>query len=304
MDHNNRSLMTVAGLLLAGLFIVGLAVVTSKPFQEKMAATEVVHEVASETNASDAADEAPSEVADEKPAAAHEESGQTAEASPAEDAEETASEPADEPPSAVAAAEDAPTAEDEAAETESEAASAEEVAAEAESEATGAAEEAIAAGEALCCKKGDTTPPLELVQQVPPGGLHNPYDWKKVKDESPEDYLVKQFRLPGCNECHGGGGGGGFCPALSQGVWFWGNTDDVLFRLIAVGSKALEEQGFERIQWGTVKAPMPEMGHVIKTSDHLWKIVSFIRSINPPGTNPPEKVIPGRWKAPEEKSAD
>ena len=36
------------------------------------------------------------------------------------------------------------------------------------------------------------------------------------------------------------------------------------------------------------------MGHTIKTADHLWKIIAFIRSINPPGTNPPEKLIPGR----------
>jgi hypothetical protein len=40
-----------------------------------------------------------------------------------------------------------------------------------------------------------------------------------------EEDLVKQFRLPGCNECHGGNGGGGICPALTQGVWFWGNTE-------------------------------------------------------------------------------
>jgi len=103
--------------------------------------------------------------------------------------------------------------------------------------------------------------------------------------------LVKQFRLPGCNECHGGGG---FCPALSQGVWFWGNTDDVLFRLITIGSPELQKQGFTRYQYGTVKGPMPAMGHTIPTSDQLWKIIAFIRSINPPGTNPPEKVIPGK----------
>jgi len=119
------------------------------------------------------------------------------------------------------------------------------------------------------------------------------------------DYLVKQYQLPGCNECHGGDGGGGFCPALSQGVWFWGNTDDVLFRLIALGSAELEKQGWARYQYGTVKAPMPEMGQVIKTSDHLWKIISFIRSINPPGTNPPEKVIPGKYTPPvEERQAE
>ena len=76
-----------------------------------------------------------------------------------------------------------------------------------------------------------------------------------------------------------------------------------MFRLIAWGSKVLEDQGFKRYQYGTVKAPMPEMGHVIKTSDHLWKIIFFIRSINRPGTNPPEKVIPGKYTPPVEDSA-
>jgi hypothetical protein len=215
-------------------------------------------------------------------------------------------------------AEEDAVAEDEAAAAEEEQAAAEDKAAAAEEERIAAADEAAAkeekppedkadpAGDAACCKQGDTTPPIELAKQVPPGGLHNPYDWQKLKEEHSDnpDYLVKQFRLPGCNECHGGGGGGGFCPALSQGVWFWGNTDDVLFRLIALGSADLEKQGFERIQWGTVHAPMPMMGHVIKTSDHLWKIIAFIRTINPPGTNPPEKVIPGRYTPPGEKKPE
>lgn len=152
--------------------------------------------------------------------------------------------------------------------------------------------EGAPAGEAACCKAGDTTPPTELVKQVPPGQLHSPYqDYAKLaKDEE----LVKVFRLPGCNECHGGGGGGGMCPALTQGVWFWGNTDDVLFRLATLGSAELEKSGFTRIQFGSVHAPMPPMGFSVKTSDELWKIIAFIRSINPPGSNPPEKVIPGR----------
>jgi len=143
-----------------------------------------------------------------------------------------------------------------------------------------------------CCKAGDTTPPNELVEKVPPGGLHSPYqDYAKLaKDEE----LVKKFRLPGCNECHGGTGGGGFCPALTQGVWFWGNTDDVLFRLATLGSAELEKRGFVRYQYGSVHAPMPPMGFSVKTSDDLWKIIAFIRSVNPPGANPPEKVIPGK----------
>ena len=144
-----------------------------------------------------------------------------------------------------------------------------------------------------CCKAGDATSPTELVAKVPLGQLHSPYpDYAKLAKDDPD--LVKQFRLPGCNECHGGTGGGGFCPALSQGVWLWGNTDDVLFRLITLGSAALEKQGFKRYQYGTVQAGMPAMGVTIPTSDQLWKIIAFIRSINPPGANPPEKVVPGQ----------
>ncbi len=81
-------------------------------------------------------------------------------------------------------------------------------------------------------------------------------------------------------------------PPLTQGVWFWGNTDDVLFRLVTLGSADLEKQGYTRLSYGSVHAPMPPMGMTIKTSDDLWKIIAFIRSINPPGTNPPGNVLP------------
>jgi mono/diheme cytochrome c family protein len=162
-----------------------------------------------------------------------------------------------------------------------------------------ATEDKATGEEVVCCKAGDATPPTELVKLVPPGGLHSPYpDYAKMAQDDPD--LVKQFRLPGCNECHGGTGGGGMCPALTQGVWFWGNTDDILFRLVTLGSAELEKSGFIRYQYGSVHAPMPPMGFSVKTSDELWKIIAFIRSINPPGTNPPEKVIPGRYTPPEE----
>ena len=153
--------------------------------------------------------------------------------------------------------------------------------------------EATPSGEkgGTCCKAGDTTPPTELVKQVPKGQLHSPYsDYAKLAKDDPD--LVKQFRLPGCNECHGGTGGGGICPAVTQGVWFWGNTDDVLFRLVTLGSVDLEKEGYTRLTYGTVHAPMPPMGAAIKTSDQLWKIIAFIRLINPPGSNPPDKVLP------------
>ena len=56
-----------------------------------------------------------------------------------------------------------------------------------------------AAGDVKCCEKGDETPPFDLIAKVPPGGLHNPYDWRELKEEHADnpDYLVKQFRLPG-----------------------------------------------------------------------------------------------------------
>ena len=153
--------------------------------------------------------------------------------------------------------------------------------------------------EEKCCKKGDRTPPFKLLAETPPGELNNPYDWRELaaENEKDPDYLVKQFRAPGCGQCHGANGGGKFCPTLNKGVWSWGNTDDVLFRLIALGSVELEKQGWTRYQQGEIKAPMPEMGQVVKTSDQLWRIVSYIRSINP-GANPPEKVLPGKYTPP------
>jgi mono/diheme cytochrome c family protein len=172
----------------------------------------------------------------------------------------------------------------------------EEKAEEKKEEAAGTEEkkEEAAGKEEECCKAGDTTPPTELVKRVPPGHLHSPYqDYAAL---AKEHELVKDFRLPGCNECHGGTGGGGFCPALTQGIWFWGNTDDVLFRLVTLGSAELEKSGFDRLQYGSVHAPMPPMGFSVKTGDDLWKIIAFIRSINPPGTNPPEKIVNPRMR--------
>ena len=66
----------------------------------------------------------------------------------------------------------------------------------------------------------------------------------------------------------------------------------MLFRLVTLGSVDLEKQGYKRLSYGTVHAPMPAMGATIKSADQLWKIIAFIRSINPPGANPPEKVLP------------
>jgi mono/diheme cytochrome c family protein len=134
-----------------------------------------------------------------------------------------------------------------------------------------------------CCKPGDTTPPPELVAKTPKGQLKSPYqDFAKVAEDGHH-----QFIRPGCNECHGGTGGGGICPPLTQGVWFWGSDDDTLFRLVTLGTAGLQNGGYQRLGEGTVKGPMPAMGNLIQTSDDLWKIIAWIRSINPPPSPPP-----------------
>ena len=146
-----------------------------------------------------------------------------------------------------------------------------------------------ASKDGACCKPGDTTPPPELVANTPKGQLKSPYqDFAKVAEDGHH-----QFMLPGCNECHGGTGGGGICPPLNQGVWFWGSDDDTLFRLVTLGSQALQKEGYQRLGEGTVKGPMPPMGTFIKTSDDLWKIIAWVRSINPP-PSPPLSPPPDR----------
>jgi len=137
-----------------------------------------------------------------------------------------------------------------------------------------------------CCEIGNTTPPTELVKEVPKGQLKSPYkDFAKVAQEGHQ-----QFLNAGCNGCHGGTGGGGMCPPLDQGVWFFGDKDDTLFRLITLGSDGLQKEGFKRLRSGAVQGPMPSMGSAIPTSDDLWKIIAWIRSITPPPT--PVRVIP------------
>jgi mono/diheme cytochrome c family protein len=145
---------------------------------------------------------------------------------------------------------------------------------------------APAGGDAgACCKADDTTPPLDLIKATPKGGLHNPY-----KDKVAEMTEVghKKYLSAGCNGCHGGGGGGGMCPPLTNDTWVYGPDDDTLFRLIAEGSDGLKANGYHRVKQEVVVGPMPPFGGIIKTSDDMWKIITWIRSVNPSSaTKPP-----------------
>jgi mono/diheme cytochrome c family protein len=135
-----------------------------------------------------------------------------------------------------------------------------------------------AAAASQCCKAGDTTPPLDLVKSTPKGGLHNPYDDQidAIKDEG--HHLFLSFS---CNGCHGGGGGGGMCPPLTNETWVYGPDDDTLFRLVSLGSDDLQKDGYKRIHQEVVVGPMPPFGNIIKTSDDLWKVIAWMRSVNP-----------------------
>ena len=135
------------------------------------------------------------------------------------------------------------------------------------------------AGEAAPAEaSGDSTPPLELVKKTEKGQLKNPYN-DKIKAIA--DGGHKKYISAGCNGCHGGGGGGGMCPPLTNDTFVYGADDDTLFRLIALGSDELQKQGYKRVKHEVVTGPMPPFGQIIKTSDDLWKIIAFIRSVNP-----------------------
>jgi len=122
--------------------------------------------------------------------------------------------------------------------------------------------------------------PIDTAKSAAKGSLKSPYpDFAKVADEGHQ-----KFTAAGCNGCHGGTGGGGMGPPLTNQVWVYGKDDDTLFRLVALGSDELQKQGYSRIGTETVVGPMPQMGGVVKSNDDLWKIIAWIRSVNPSST--------------------
>jgi mono/diheme cytochrome c family protein len=123
---------------------------------------------------------------------------------------------------------------------------------------------------------GETRTPLELVNAVEKGKLKNPYtDNPDAIAEGKKLYLGNS-----CNGCHGGGGGGGMCPSLTNETWVYGSDDDTLFRLITLGSVNLKgQQGYKAIAKETVTGPMPPYQDIIKDTDKLWKIITYVRSV-------------------------
>ena len=123
------------------------------------------------------------------------------------------------------------------------------------------------------------TTPLERAASTPKGQLKSPYaDFASVAEEGHRKYMAA-----GCNGCHGGGGG--MAAPLTNPVWIYGDDDDTLFRVIALGTGKLSpgdafgKQGYIRKGSEFVVGPMPPFGEIIKTDDDLWKIIAWIRSV-------------------------
>ena len=120
----------------------------------------------------------------------------------------------------------------------------------------------------------DKMTPLELVATTPKGALRNPSpDSGSAAEEGHKLYMSFD-----CSSCHGGGG---MAAPLTNPIWIYGNDDDTLFRLIALGTVEFQKLGYRRKGSEFVVGPMPPFGETIKTDDDLWKIIAWIRSVNP-----------------------
>jgi mono/diheme cytochrome c family protein len=144
----------------------------------------------------------------------------------------------------------------------------------------GAAEIQIREAE-IQIREAEIITPLERVATTPKGQLKSPYsDFTQVAEEGHRKYMSA-----GCNGCHGGGGGGGMAAPLTNPVWIYGDDDDTLFRLIALGTgklspgDAFTKLGYPRKGSENVVGPMPHFGEIIKTDNDLWKIIAWIRSV-------------------------
>jgi mono/diheme cytochrome c family protein len=126
----------------------------------------------------------------------------------------------------------------------------------------------------------ETVTPFERAVSTPKGLLKSPYP--NPADVAAEG--LELYRSNDCNGCHGGGGGGGMAVPLTNPVWIYGNDDDTLFRVIALGTgslspgEAFRKQGYTRKGSEAVVGPMPPYGKIIKNDESIWKIIAWIRS--------------------------
>ncbi len=126
-------------------------------------------------------------------------------------------------------------------------------------------------------RAADEMTPLNRVEATEKGKLKNPLLLTpEVIAEGKELYQAKT-----CGACHGGNGSGIHCPSLINEAWVYGSDDDTLFRLITLGSEALLNSGYSRGDKEQVAGPMPGLGTTFAEEQDLWKIIAYIRSLQP-----------------------
>jgi mono/diheme cytochrome c family protein len=123
-----------------------------------------------------------------------------------------------------------------------------------------------------------TQSPSDTAKNAKVGSLKSPYEKEiQARDAGLAEEGHQLFMNYGCPGCHGAGGGGGICPPITSGIWIYGDKDDTLFRLIALGTVDLQKQGFQRMAIENVVAPMPPFGGIIPNNDSLWKIIAWVK---------------------------
>ena len=127
-------------------------------------------------------------------------------------------------------------------------------------------------------QSGDTTSTsLQRVTATEKGKLTNPLTiTPQIIAEGQSLYQAKT-----CGACHGSNGGGIHCPSLINSEWIYDGDDDTLFRLIALGSSGLETAGYKRSDKEKHAGPMPGFAEAIPNEGDIWKIIAYIRSLEP-----------------------
>jgi len=104
----------------------------------------------------------------------------------------------------------------------------------------------------------------------PTAELRNPH----ARDKRSAADGATLFTAMNCDGCHGGGGAGWVGPSLADGRWRYGGTDGALFQSISYG----RPHG------------MPAFGGIL-SPDAIWKLVTYLQSLEPPADVPTE-----RWR--------
>jgi cytochrome c oxidase cbb3-type subunit 3 len=129
---------------------------------------------------------------------------------------------------------------------------------------------------AACRERTPGPPPAVRYDQhvfaggvAPPAAtLRNPYKGDRASAAQGEQI----FGVMNCDGCHGGGALGWVGPSLADGRWRFGGSDGAIFQSIYYG----RPHG------------MPAYGGLLLSPDAVWKLVTYLQSLEPPADVPTE----------------